>query len=155
MFIINCPNRWDFMYKWTHAHSHTNTQEHDVAPSIHALLTQFSHVLSGESEATSQIGIHHAKSGVFRDTSLRGRVYLSMDSARRDVEWPALSPDVSPSDCMLRGFERDSRYHRLCNLVPSQPMSTDASSHSTSASRNKLHLTRHHPIHAQTPRLNM
>ena len=28
-------------------------------------------------------------------------------------------------------------------------MSTDVSSHSTSASRDKLHLTRHPPIHAQ------
>ena len=37
VFIINGPNRWDFKYKWTYAHSHTNTQEHDVAPSIHAL----------------------------------------------------------------------------------------------------------------------
>ena len=27
-----------------------------------------------------------------------------------------LSPDLSPSDHILWGFERDSRYHRLCNL---------------------------------------
>ena len=36
-FIINGPNRWDCKYKWTCALSHTKTQEHDVAPSIHAL----------------------------------------------------------------------------------------------------------------------
>ena len=36
-FVISGPNGWVFMYKCTHAHSHTNTQEHDVAPSIHAL----------------------------------------------------------------------------------------------------------------------
>ena len=48
------------------------------------------------------------------------------------------------------GFELDSRYHRLCNLDFSQDMSADVPSHSTSDSRDKLHLTRrHHPIHAQ------
>ena len=37
VFIINGPNRWDSIYKWTYALAHTNTQEHDVAPSIRAL----------------------------------------------------------------------------------------------------------------------
>ena len=59
----------------------------------------------------SLFGIHHAKRGgrgvtsahflaTFHDTSLRGRVYLSMDTHRRGVAW-ALSPDVSPNDCFL------------------------------------------------------
>ena len=44
---------------------------------------------------------------------------------------------------------RDSRCHRLCHLEFSQHITTHMSSHSTSDSRDTLHLTRHHPIHAQ------
>ena len=72
-----------------------------------------------------------------------------MDSARRDVAWPALSPDLSPNDCIFVWFAARFKVHRLCNLVLSQPIPTDVSSHSMSDSRDKPRLTRHHPIHAQ------
>ena len=41
------------------------------------------------------------------------------------------------------------KVHRLCHLVFSQHIPTDVSSRSMADSRDKLHLTRHHPIHAQ------
>ena len=41
------------------------------------------------------------------------------------------------------------KVHRLCHLVLSQHVATDESSHSMADSREKAHLTRHHPIHAQ------
>ena len=47
------------------------------------------------------------------------------------------------------GFERDSRLRYLCHLDFSQPIPTEVSSHSMADSRDKVHLTRHHPIHAQ------
>ena len=47
------------------------------------------------------------------------------------------------------GLEARFKVHRLYNLVLSQPIPTDVSSHSMADSRDKLHLTRHHPIHAQ------
>ena len=42
-----------------------------------------------------------------------------------------------------------SKVHRLCHLVLPQHIPTDVSSHSMADSRDKLHQTRHHPIHAQ------
>ena len=47
---------------------------------------------------------------------------------------------------------RDStrfKAHRLCHLVLSQQIPTDVSSHFMADSRDKLHLTRHHPIHTK------
>ena len=41
------------------------------------------------------------------------------------------------------------KVHLLCHLVLFQHIATDATSHSVADSRDKLHLTRHHPIHAQ------
>ena len=66
----------------------------------------------------------------FHDTSLRGRVYHSMDSARRDVAWPALSPALVAKRLHFVGFRARVKVHRLCNLVLSQPIPTDVSSHS-------------------------
>ena len=48
-----------------------------------------------------------------------------------------------------RGVRARLKVHRLCNLFLSQPIPTDVSSHSMADSRDKLHLTRHLPIHAQ------
>ena len=48
-----------------------------------------------------------------------------MDSARRDVAYRALSPDLSPNDYFLLGFERDSRrdyFVILSSLSPFQQM---------------------------------
>ena len=42
--------------------------------------------------------------------------------------------------------------HRLCNLVLSKPIPTDVSSRSMADSRDKLHLTRHHPSMHRTSR---
>ena len=78
-----------------------------------------------------------------------GRVYHSTDSARRDVAWPALSPDLSPNDCILWGFQRDSRCITFAILSSLSPFQQNVSSHSMADSRDKLHLARHHPIHAQ------
>ena len=85
----------------------------------------------------------------FHDTSLRGRVCHSTDSARRDVAWPALSPDLSPNGCILWGFQRDSRCITFAILSSLSPFQQNVSSHSMADSRDKLHLARHHPIHAQ------
>ena len=62
-------------------------------------------------------------SAIFHDTSLSNWVYLSMDNIRRDVVDRSLTRFVAKSSC--------------------------PPSHSMAASRDKLHLTRHHPIHAQ------
>ena len=62
--------------------------------------------------ATLLFGIHHAKRrsrivtslhfwATFHDTSLPGRVYLSMDTPSRDVAYGALSPELSPNDYCL------------------------------------------------------
>ena len=64
------------------------------------------------------------------------------------VGWEDSQHRLSKFSSFSRNDER-FKVHRLCNLVLSNHMATDVSSHSTSASRANLHLTRHHPIHAQ------
>ena len=73
--------------------------------------------------------INESTSGFGRD--------LSIDT-RRDVACPRFV-----------GFCARFKVHRLCHLVLSQHIATDVSSNSMAHSRDKMHSTRHHPIHAQ------
>ena len=116
----------------------------------------FSHIFSGKlgrrSNWTSFFGKHHAKTGVLllRRPNFEPLFMTRPSQVGSTTPWTLfaamlrdpLSPDLLPSDYILW-------VHRLCHLVLSQHTPTDSSSRSTADSHNKLHLTGHHPIHAQ------
>ena len=61
---------------------------------------------------------------------------------------PLSHPICGQTIACCGGFERDARCIGFA-ILSSQPIPTDVSSQSMADSRDKLHLTRHRPIHAQ------
>ena len=70
-------------------------------------------------------------------TSLRGRVYHSLDSARRDVAWPGSLTRCVAKRLQFVGVERDSRcigfaifsslspFQQMCHLIPWLTLATN------------------------------
>ena len=91
------------------------------------------------------------------DTSLRGRVYLSMDTPRRDVAWPpSLTRFVAKRQHFV-GFERDSRCivlvilsclstcHEMCHRITWLTLATNCTWHVIIPSMHRTSRSSHPP----------